>query len=176
MIEHLKLNKADVAKRVQYVSPLLQPGRLHFEQRTTWYTYHVRSGDNLSTIAQNHGCSVRDLHRWNKLAESSLKVNQRLSIRVTERVAVIDRTPRATYDSRVLQSLLAQPMPSPPLGQPDTDSDDTPSAMMPPENPVVLRRRMSVQSAFMLQRPNTDIERASEVTAVVSQSQVLSGR
>ncbi|MEM9666539.1 MAG: LysM peptidoglycan-binding domain-containing protein [Bacteroidota bacterium] len=43
-------------------------------------TYTVRRGDNLTTIAQRHGVSVRDLRAWNGLATDRLQPGQRLAI------------------------------------------------------------------------------------------------
>ena len=45
-------------------------------------TYKVRSGDSLWSIAQAHGCSVKQLRRWNKLGNKSvLKPGQKLVVR-----------------------------------------------------------------------------------------------
>ena len=45
------------------------------------YTYYkVRSGDNLSMIADRHGCTVDQLKTWNRLRGTSLDVGQTLVI------------------------------------------------------------------------------------------------
>ena len=45
------------------------------------YTYYkVRSGDNLSMIADRHGCTVEQLKTWNRLRGISLDVGQTLVI------------------------------------------------------------------------------------------------
>ena len=45
------------------------------------YTYYkVRSGDNLSEIADRHGCTVQQLKTWNRLRGSSLDIGQTLVI------------------------------------------------------------------------------------------------
>jgi LysM repeat protein/lysophospholipase L1-like esterase len=45
------------------------------------YTYYkVRSGDNLSTIADRHGCTVDQLKTWNRLKGINLSVGQTLII------------------------------------------------------------------------------------------------
>ena len=46
----------------------------------TKITYRVRSGDNLGSIAQKHGVSVRDVKTWNNLRSSTIHPGQRLSI------------------------------------------------------------------------------------------------
>lgn len=46
--------------------------------KTTWY--RVRRGDSLQRIAQNHGCSVRDLEAWNHVRHGRLKAGQSLKI------------------------------------------------------------------------------------------------
>ena len=45
------------------------------------YTYYrVRSGDNLSEIADRHGCTVQQLKTWNRLRGSGLDIGQTLVI------------------------------------------------------------------------------------------------
>ena len=45
------------------------------------YTYYrVRSGDNLSEIADRHGCTVQQLKTWNRLRGTSLDIGQTLVI------------------------------------------------------------------------------------------------
>lgn len=43
-------------------------------------TYLVRSGDNLSRIAQKHGVRVADLRRWNNLRSDAIRPGQKLSL------------------------------------------------------------------------------------------------
>lgn len=46
-------------------------------------TYVVRAGDTLSAIAERHGVALRDLQRWNSLANAStIQVGQRLKVQV----------------------------------------------------------------------------------------------
>ncbi|MEZ4720879.1 MAG: transglycosylase SLT domain-containing protein [Flavobacteriales bacterium] len=47
-------------------------------QELVYYT--VRSGDCLGTIAERHGCSVRQLQEWNNIHGTSLRVGQKLSM------------------------------------------------------------------------------------------------
>ncbi|NNF01457.1 MAG: LysM peptidoglycan-binding domain-containing protein [Bacteroidia bacterium] len=42
--------------------------------------YKVRRGDNLSMIAQRHGCSVSQLKRWNRLRSTRIYAGQRLYV------------------------------------------------------------------------------------------------
>jgi len=45
------------------------------------YTYYrVRSGDNLSVIADKHGCTVQQLKTWNRLRGTTIDVGQNLVI------------------------------------------------------------------------------------------------
>jgi lipoprotein NlpD len=46
--------------------------------KTTWY--RVRRGDSLQRIAQNQGCSVKDLETWNQLRHGRLRAGQSLKI------------------------------------------------------------------------------------------------
>ena len=48
---------------------------------TEWTRYTVRSGDNLTTIARKHGCTVAELQSWNKLSGEKIFVGQSLKIR-----------------------------------------------------------------------------------------------
>ena len=49
--------------------------------------YTVRSGDNLSVIAQKHGVSVTDLRTWNGLKSDSIRPGQKLTVRAASRTA-----------------------------------------------------------------------------------------
>ncbi|GAB4377231.1 MAG: hypothetical protein Kow0075_05410 [Salibacteraceae bacterium] len=42
--------------------------------------YTVRSGDYLGKIANQHGCTVRQLQQWNNLSGTTLQIGQRLAI------------------------------------------------------------------------------------------------
>jgi len=51
-----------------------------YTTKLTWTTYTVRSGDNLSTIAQKYGVSVSDIKKWNNLKSTKIYVGQKLKI------------------------------------------------------------------------------------------------
>ena len=44
------------------------------------YTYTVRSGDNLGSIAKRNRCSVKDIMRWNRLKSTVIRPGQKLRI------------------------------------------------------------------------------------------------
>ncbi len=50
-------------------------------------SYKVRSGDNLTNIAQANKVDVEDLQRWNKLTGKKLKVGQTLVMQDTSKPA-----------------------------------------------------------------------------------------
>lgn len=51
-----------------------------YTNKTTWVTYTVKSGDNLSVIAQKYGVSVSDIKKWNNLKSTKIYVGQKLKI------------------------------------------------------------------------------------------------
>jgi membrane-bound lytic murein transglycosylase D len=51
-----------------------------YTKQATWTTYTVRSGDNLSKIAEKYGCSVSDIKQWNNLSSTKIYVGQKLKI------------------------------------------------------------------------------------------------
>ena len=51
-----------------------------YTNKTTWTTYTVKSGDNLSMIAQKYGVSVSDIKKWNNLKSTKIYVGQKLKI------------------------------------------------------------------------------------------------
>lgn len=56
-------------------------------------THTVKRGDNLTQIAQQYNVSVSDVIEWNNLSNSTIKVNQRLTVRVaTSEPALIAST------------------------------------------------------------------------------------
>lgn len=51
-----------------------------YSNKVVWTSYTVRSGDNLTKIANKYGCSVADIQKWNKLSSSKIYVGQKLKI------------------------------------------------------------------------------------------------
>ena len=51
-----------------------------YTNKATWITYTVKSGDNLSVIAQKYGVSVSDIKKWNNLKSTKIYVGQKLKI------------------------------------------------------------------------------------------------
>ncbi len=45
-----------------------------------WITYEVQAGDNLGTLAQRYGVSVKDIQRWNGLRSKKIIVGDKLEI------------------------------------------------------------------------------------------------
>ncbi|HEX5001970.1 MAG TPA: transglycosylase SLT domain-containing protein [Bacteroidia bacterium] len=64
------------------------PQAYTYESKRVKKSYYVRSGDNLSRLADNFGCSVNDLKKWNRMSGSFLAKGQKLSYYTTERVKV----------------------------------------------------------------------------------------
>lgn len=59
----------------------------------TEITYEVRKGDNLFSIARRHGCSVKELKKWNNLRGIHLSIGQQLTIKKEEtRIVTVSDT------------------------------------------------------------------------------------
>jgi LysM repeat protein len=119
------------------------------------HIYHVKSGDNLYSLAKANDCTVNDLTRWNRLSGSMLQIGQRLKIMRMEKVLVKTVIPVSAVPP-VARKTLAVPM----LASPGRDftftsertSFTTPEAIpqlrQAPKfngNGKVLRRRMSAR-------------------------------
>ncbi len=74
-------------KRQEYVSAILsQPAKKVIPAK-----YHyVKSGENLSSIAEKYGLTVAQLKRKNKLKKDMLKIKQRLKITDEETILVVE--------------------------------------------------------------------------------------
>jgi membrane-bound lytic murein transglycosylase D len=151
MIAHLGISEGELDKYTSEPLPVIPISEIEFEERTVYHDYYVRSGDNLWRIAQNNGCSVNSLKRWNNLTSDNLRIGQRLRIEVHERVAVRKNPVRSIADlprlgrkgdqvtferERRLVSVTA------PQIVPLID-------VQCPEYSVTLTRRMSVKAALM---------------------------
>jgi membrane-bound lytic murein transglycosylase D len=56
------------------------------------FKYHtVRSGDNLSSIADKYNVSMSDLKSWNHLKKNGVKKNKKLKIMYTQSIAVVNK-------------------------------------------------------------------------------------
>ncbi len=95
LFEHLEIPDSEIGRYTNASIADLEIRPMSFKKQTVTHTYRVRSGDNLYRIAQNNGCSINDLIRWNGLTTTTIKVNQRLKIKVTENVAVYEEEPIA---------------------------------------------------------------------------------
>ena len=62
--------------------------------------YRIRSGDSLSTIAEQFGVSVSDLRKWNNLRSSRIRAGSFLLVRPTSGTAASARPQTATTNSR----------------------------------------------------------------------------
>jgi len=51
------------------------------------HSYTVKSGDNLGAISQNFGVSVAQLRSWNNIYGNRIRVNQKLTVYVSTRIA-----------------------------------------------------------------------------------------
>lgn len=62
-------------------APMAQAGNSNPVERSTEQTIHVvKSGENLSVIAQKYKCSVTELKKWNGLKSNTLQVGQKLKV------------------------------------------------------------------------------------------------
>lgn len=52
------------------------------------YDYRVQSGDVLGTIAERYGVTASQLRSWNNLYSNMIRVNQKLAIYVSQRMAI----------------------------------------------------------------------------------------
>jgi len=165
LVAHLGIKDDEVSKYTESFLPIITGADLTFEEQTSMHTYRVISGDNLYRIAQANACSVHDLMGWNQLNSTKLRINQRLKIQVTERVAVypdvvtrkIDPVlllPTITYTGISGRSHIFH---SPVLTSAKTHR------IQVPKNSIVLRKRMSVADAIRInsEEETPDISSAS---------------
>ena len=71
LFEHLEIPDSEVSKYTSAKIADMKVRPVTFERQTVTHTYRVRSGDNLYRIAQNNGCSINDLIRWNNLMKTN---------------------------------------------------------------------------------------------------------
>lgn len=159
LVAHLGIEDGDVSKYTETFLPLITGADLTFEEQTVMHDYRVKSGDNLYRIAQANACSVNDLMRWNHLNSSKLRISQRLKIQVTERVAVYpDVSARKMEPLAPIPSLLQSGFAFSGLEviYPAITRADNHHLELP-ENPIVLKRRMSVTDAIRFESKDTSI-------------------
>lgn len=70
--------------------------------------HKVKSGENLSLIADKYNVSVADIKKWNKLKKNSLMAGQYLSIKTTETVKIAKRTPVKPEKKEVLEDAASE--------------------------------------------------------------------
>jgi membrane-bound lytic murein transglycosylase D len=187
LVAHLGMNEEDVRKYTEATLPFVTSADITFKKRTVSETYRVRSGDNLYRIAQANACSVNDLMRWNHLSSSNLRINQRLKINVTERVAIYpDVNKRALLEVAEIRSILYSD--SSPIKKfsaitvshnvhvVKNHGNAVERGFQIPTNSVVIKRRMSVADALRLNSKNNtaDISKASYKQALPGYVIVLS--
>ena len=168
LMAHLEVPEDQIEKYTSSPFAKMAIVPIAFETQTVTHTYRVRSGDNLYRIAQNNGCSVKDLMRWNKLSGSTIKPNQRLMIKVTENVAVypeqIEREiePVAMLSSSATYDVSAFQLRSIPV------ADFLPKTVCRPDFPddaMILKRRMSIKDLMTVNDiPLTILPKYSAVT------------
>jgi peptidoglycan lytic transglycosylase D len=160
LVEHLGIKKDDVSKYTESFLPMITGADLTFEEQTIMRDYRVRSGDNLYRIAQSNSCSVNDLMRWNHLNSSHLRINQRLKIQVTERVAVYPDISARKMDSvPLIPSLMHSGITFPDfnIAERRISRTITPGFEIP-GNSIVLKRRMSVADAIRINSEDKDVD------------------
>jgi membrane-bound lytic murein transglycosylase D len=124
----------------------------------------VRSGDNLSTIAERNNCTVRQLMTWNGLRDSRLAIGQRLEIRYTikELIPSIVEIAAPALPARNAQKLDALTSLSFDYFPVDNRTTDVRFAIDPvikeqSTNTLVLQRRQSVRQALNQYHPNSSL-------------------
>ena len=79
--EFITNQEAIYAKDSVYLKEYLNPANLDKKRAEgVGYTYTVRSGDNLGLIAKRNRCTVKDIMRWNKLKNTTIRPGQKLRI------------------------------------------------------------------------------------------------
>ena len=147
MYEHLGvLDRPDIPHL--YLAPLIAGQTLEFEERVTHQPYYVRQGDNLYDIALANDCTVNDIMTWSGIGSSKLRIGQKLTLKVTERIAIIPplrhviEIPKLAITNYSMAALSHV-----------RQLDATPAVPVPaiqydvPDAHVILRRRMSLYDA-----------------------------
>jgi len=76
-----KANGISVGATLRPGQVLKVPARSGSKPRETWLQYEIKSGDTLTSIARQHGCTVEDLETWNDLKrDETLSVGRKLKI------------------------------------------------------------------------------------------------
>ena len=79
--EFITNQEAIYAKDSLYLKEYINPANLDKKRAEgVGYTYTVRSGDNLGLIAKRNRCTVKDIMRWNKLKNTTIRPGQKLRI------------------------------------------------------------------------------------------------
>ena len=130
-------------------------GGITYKITTTSKEHIVRSGDNLSTIAERNHCTVRELMAWNGLRDSRLSIGQRLEIRYTIKEmmpAIVEAIQPAlpVRNDQSLNALASLSMEYFPVeyNTPEVQFDIYPVVKQQCTNTLVLQRRQSVRQAL----------------------------
>ena len=88
---------------------ITNPNKIYVGQKLTlkpaqdvWISYTVRSGDNLSKIAQKNNCTISDLKSWNGIKGNTISAGQKLKIKELiffSALALIPRNSNAATNS-----------------------------------------------------------------------------
>ena len=85
-------------------------GEYRYENKRIKHTHHVVKGENLYRLAGEFNCKVSDLKNWNNLKSDKLRIGQKISYYMVEKVLVKAPTPtRVTYT----KPKVAAPKPKP---------------------------------------------------------------
>ena len=69
------------SKDTMYLKEYINPANLEKKRAEgVGYVYTVRKGDNLGLIAKRNRCTVKDIMRWNKLKNTTIRPGQKLRI------------------------------------------------------------------------------------------------
>ncbi len=126
--------------------------------------YSVRSGDNLSSIADRNDCTVTEIMTWNKLHTTHLKIGQRLEIKYEEKelapVVVEQAPPPVTaHNAQMANSLPALPLSTFPVEKSSNSLSFNISPIIPEQasDMIVLKRRQSLRQALDASFLNSNI-------------------
>lgn len=131
---------------------------------TTRKNYSVRSGDNLSSIAQQNECTVTEIMTWNKLHTTHLSIGQRLEIRYEDKELapiVVEQAPLdvAMHNVQTASSLPTLPLSTFPVEKSSSNLSFNISPIIPEQasDMIVLKRRQSLRQALDASFLNSNI-------------------
>lgn len=78
------------------VEEALADGTQRIKNNTRTKIHTVKKGDNLGSIADKYGVSVKEVKDWNNIRSSSLQAGRKLKIKVDDQIAVTEKVKKPT--------------------------------------------------------------------------------